>query len=181
MNYGPLEFADFLRKHAKRDSAAVRAARAAKPQAAMPENQLRMISGPREPRVKAAIDPARPVSVYEAVAMNPPSHPRAPGAVQIEVRPLGQPIALVLSSHQPVEWRVSLASGVELAAVLLSGFGASSVVGVDAAVVQRIGGFYAFKRGSVEYRHLESEVMRCTGRAIARFESLYAGNEFTIE
>lgn len=112
--------------------------------------------------------------------MNPPSDPRAPGAVRVALRATGQPIALVLSSHQPVDWRVALAPDVELSAVLLSGWGNSTVDGVAESAVYRIGGFYAFKRGSLEYKHLESEVKRCTGRAIAHFETRYAGANFDI-
>ena len=180
MNYGPLEFADYLGKADKGDSAALRAARAAQPQPSTPMNQIRIISGPATLRTTVPAPKLEAVRVYEAVAMNPPSDPRAPGAVRVVLRLTGQPIALVLSSHQPVDWRVALAPEVELAAVLLSGWGKSTVDGVAEGAVHRIGGFYAFKRGSLEYRHLEAEVMRCTGRAIAHFETRYAGANFDI-
>ncbi len=101
--------------------------------------------------------------MYEAVAMNPPSDPREPGAIRVAVRSAGQPVALVLSSHQPVDWRVALSPDVELTAVLLSGWGKSTVAGVAEGAIHRIGGFYAFKRGSLEYRHLESEVTALHG------------------
>lgn len=180
MNYGPLEFADYLRRTGRRDSAAVQAARAAQPAASSPVNQLRIISGPdRLPAARPAV-PLQSVRVYEAVAVNPPSDPRAPGAVRVALRHVGHPIALVLSSHQQVDWRVALAPDVQLAAVLVSGWGNSTVDGVAADAVHRIGGFYAFKRGSLEYRHLESELLRCTGRVIAHFETVYAGANFDI-
>jgi hypothetical protein len=89
-------------------------------------------------------------------------------------------VVLVLSSHQTVEWEITLAAGAELTAVLLSGYGESTVVGAGNALVSSIGGFYAFKRGSAEYLHLEQEVLRCTGRTIERFQSMYAGYEFEI-
>ena len=180
MNYGPIEFADYLRRSDPLESAEVRAARAAQPRAIGPLNELRVISGPGSLR---AVEPAvvlAAVRVYEAVAMNPPSDPRAPGVVSVALRATGQPIALVLSSHQPVDWRVALAPDVELSAVLLSGWGKSTVDGVAEGAVYRIGGFYAFRRGSLEYKHLESEVRRCTGRAIAHFETRYAGTNFDI-
>lgn len=180
MNYGPLEFADYLRRTGQRDSAAVQAARAAQPASSSPANQLRIISGPARLQAARPVVPLESVRVYEAVAMNPPSDPRAPGAVRVAVRYTGQSVALVLSSHQPVDWRVALAPGVELAAVLLSGWGNSTVEGVAGGSVHRIGGFYAFKRGSLEYRHLESELLRCTGRVIAHFETVYAGANFDI-
>ena len=67
-----------------------------------------------------------------------------------------------------------------LEAVLLSGYGESTVTGAGNALVTSIGGFYAFKRGSAEFKHLEKEVRRCTGRNIERFQSEYAGHRFVI-
>ena len=89
-------------------------------------------------------------------------------------------MVLVLSSHQTVAWELSVAPGACLAAVLVSGYGESTVAGAAGARVSTIGGFYAFKRGSAEYRHLEDEVRRCTGRRIAAFQSVYAGSEFVV-
>jgi len=51
---------------------------------------------------------------------------------------------------------------------------------VPRALVASIGGFYAFKHGSAEFQHLESEVMRCTGQRIGTFQSVYAGKSFEI-
>ena len=87
---------------------------------------------------------------------------------------------LVLSSHQTVHWELALEPGATLRAVLLSGYGESTVAGAGDALVSSIGGFYAFKRGSAEFKHLESEVMRCTGRDIDTFQSVYAGRSFEI-
>ena len=58
--------------------------------------------------------------------------------------------------------------------------GESTVAGAGQAQVASIGGFYAFKRGSAEYLHLEQEVLRCTGRNIDHFQSMYAGSAFEI-
>ena len=46
MNYGPMEFATYLRLKGKRESAAVKAARAASAAPRPPENRLAIISGP---------------------------------------------------------------------------------------------------------------------------------------
>ena len=64
--------------------------------------------------------------------------------------------------------------------MLLSGYGESTVAGAGNALVSSIGGFYAFKRGSAEFKHLEQEVLRCTGRNIENFQSVYAGNSFEV-
>ena len=47
MNYGPLEFAVYLRRKDERESATVKAARAASAAPRPPENRLTIISGPR--------------------------------------------------------------------------------------------------------------------------------------
>lgn len=182
MNYGPLEFAAYLnRKGAgKKESAAVKAARAAAPKPRPEKNQLTIVAGsgilPRLART-AQVDA---VSVYEAVAMRAPCAPRSYGPVKVLVRGALRSVVLVLSSHQTVEWELTLSPGATLAAVLISGYGESTVAGAGNALVSSIGGFYAFKRGSAEFKHLEQEVMRCTGRGIENFQSVYAGNTFEV-
>ena len=186
MGYGLMEFAAFVkRKDAGRgESAAVKAAREAAPMTApgaRPENnRLTIISGGpmRAGIARAARKEA--VCVYEAVAMRAPCTPQSGEPVSVLVRPTLQPMVLVLSSHQTVRWEIGLAPEANLCAVLLSGYGQSTVVGAGDALVTSIGGFYAFKRGSAEFRHLESEVLRCTGRNIERFQSEYAGHSFDI-
>ncbi len=180
MNFGPLEFAEYLRRRSpeQAESATIRAARAAAP----PRNQLGIIGGPHSLRAVARSARVEAVSVYEAVSMHPPGSPPEPGFVRVIVRPTVEvkPVVLVLSAYQAVEWRVSCEPRSKLVAVLLSGFGPSTVVGTGDAVVRRIGGFYAFRRGSAEFRHLESEVLRCTGRNIESFQSCYAGSRFEV-
>jgi hypothetical protein len=182
MNFGPLEFAAHLeRKGApRRESAAVLAARDASPAAAPARTRLSVVNGigsltrhDRPAQIEA-------VSVYEAVSMNAPSMPQQSGPVRVIVRRTARPMVLVLSSHQTVDWQLELAPDAELQAVLLSGYGESTVGGAGQATVSSIGGFYAFKRGSGEYRHLEDEVLRCTGRNIEHFQSVYSGSLFEI-
>jgi hypothetical protein len=175
MNYGPLEFAAYLRRTPKRaEPAPVRAARAASP-GAVQLNRLTIISGTRASA--AAATGQEPVDVYEAVAL---SAPRVHGAVRVGLKAVPRPAVLVLSSHVTVQWQLTLAPAVELEAVLLSGYGDSTVTGAGAARVARIGGFYAFKRGSPEFKHLQSEVLRCTGRAIENFVSQFAAQDFEL-
>jgi hypothetical protein len=181
MNYGPLEFAEYLaRKEASQpDSATVKAARDAAP-AAEPANQLTVVSGRSSLSRLARAAQIEAVSVYEAVAVHSPRIPRPRGPVTVLVRATWRPVVLVLSSHQAVNWEISLEPEAMLRAVLLSGYGESTVAGAGDAVVTSIGGFYAFKYGSAEFQHLESEVMRCIGRRIGTFQSVYAGRSFEI-
>jgi hypothetical protein len=174
MNYGPLEFAAYLRHTGKRaEPATVRAARAAAPGTPL-MSRLTMISREPAPSHAAGLEPAK---VHEAVAL---TTPRIHGDVQVRVNATPRPTVLVLSSHAAVRWRLACMPGAKLEAVLLSGYGDSTVSGAGTANVARIGGYYAFRRGSAEFRHLESEVLRCTGRAIAAFESQFAEHAFEI-
>jgi len=185
MNYGPLEFAAYLkRKDSTRgESAAVKAAREAAPHHSPKDrenNRLTIISGgPLKPRL-ARDTHVEAVCVYEAVAVRAPYAPEPSEPVRVVVRTTSRPVVLVLSSHQTVQWELSLEHGAGLEAVLLSGYGESTVTGAGDALVTSIGGFYAFKRGSAEFKHLEKEVRRCTGRNIERFQSEYAGHRFVI-
>jgi hypothetical protein len=181
MNYGPLEFAEYLARKgdSQQDSAAVKAARAAAP-AAHPANRLTILSGNTPLTRMTNTPPVEAVSVYEAVAVHSPRIPRPRGPVSVLVRDAVRPVVLVLSSHQTVQWEIRLAPGAVLKAVLLSGYGESTVAGAGDAPVSSIGGFYAFKQGSAEFGHLESEVLRCTGRQIGTFQSVYAGRSFEI-
>jgi hypothetical protein len=182
MNFGPLEFAAYLMRKGveKKKSAAVKAARAAAADSRAEDNQLTVITGSGMlPRLARSAQ-VEAVSVYEAVAMHAPCAPRSHGPVRVLVRAALRPVVLVLSSHQTVEWELTLSPGATLAAVLISGYGESTVVGAGNALVASIGGFYAFKRGSAEFMHLEREVLRCTGRGIENFQSAYAGNAFEV-
>jgi hypothetical protein len=182
MNYGPLEFAAYLARkgNGKKESAAVKAARAAAPKPAPSHNRLTIISGSGLLPRLARTAQVEAVSVYEAVAMGAPCAPRTQGPVRVLVRAAMRPVVLVLSSHQAVAWELDVVPGARLAAVLISGYGDSTVAGAGNAPVSSIGGFYAFKRGSAEFKHLEQEVLRCTGRNIENFQSVYAGNSFQV-
>ena len=181
MNYGPLEFAAYLarRDDSDEDSAVVKAARDAAPDT-RPANRMTVISGTTSVRRMARAAQIEAVSVYEAVAVHSPRIPRLRGSVKVLVRDRSRPIVLVLSSHQTVNWELVLEPGATLRAALLSGYGESKVDGAGDALVTSIGGFYAFKHCSAEFKHLESEVMRCTGRHIGTFQSVYAGKSFVI-
>src|SRR5262245_40207008 len=126
MTYGPLEFAAYLRRKSapEPDSAAVRAARASVVAPRPEENRLTVISGPRAMR-KLVRDEA--VGVFEAIVTATLVLPRVGKPVRVTLNESRVPMVLVLSSHQPVTWRVDVRPGVRLLAVLLAGCGESRV------------------------------------------------------
>lgn len=177
MNYGPLEFAAYLRRKeaGRAESARVQAARDAAPPRAV-ANRLTIVSGPREMR-RVARDPnAVPVHVYEAIVTRLDALRRTE-PVKVSVR---SPhfVVLVLSGHHEMTWEIERLAGTRLAAVLVAGRGGCQVRGAGDVPVSSIGGYYAFRRGSGEFRHLEDHVRRLTGQPIARFRSEYAATGF---
>ena len=168
------------REERQAESAEVVAAREAVP-VPLPEGErLIIVSGPRRmPRV-AADSRNEPVGVYEAIAGVVGEQGRKADPVRVLVSPAFRPIVLVLSAHRPIAWQIELAPGADLMAVLLAGCGESRVSGIDQSRVSSIGGFYAFRPGTLEYKHLEREILRCTGRGIQHFHSVYAGDTFEI-
>jgi hypothetical protein len=179
MNYGPLEFGAWLRRrdanHA--ESAEVRAAREAAPRPVVDGDRLSVIAarGQLAPLLQNARGDA--VSVYEAILDR--AQDRS-DPVRVRVQPAWRPVVLVLSSHQPVHWQIQADPGVDLRAILLAGSGESQVTGAQRIPVSSMGGFYAFKLGSLEFRHLEQEVLRCTGCAIQHFFGMYAEDQFDV-
>jgi len=177
MNFGPLEFVAYLRhKQARRrEPAAVKAARAAAPVPPPEHNRLTVVSGPRQMRRSARGAALDTVAVFEAIA-GPMTDVAAGRPVWVRMTSAAGPLVLVLSSHQAVRWNLELAPRAMLVAVLLAGRGESTVEGAGAVPVISIGGFYAFRRGSQEFRHLENEVLRATGCTIHNFQRARAIN-----
>jgi hypothetical protein len=100
--------------------------------------------------------------------------------VRVSVRASARPVVLVLSSYEPVKWIVSN-QGARLAAVLLSGYHASTVVGAGAAQVLRIGSVHAYESNNADYMRLRRLVWQYTGgREIRSFQGGYNGNEFSV-
>jgi hypothetical protein len=168
MNYGPLEFAAYLRRNMDDEPATVKAARAAAPGGARP-NRLTIVSGRH-------IVPGE-VTVCEIIAARTA---QAPEFFDLLVRPAPGCLVLVLSSHEAVNWRLALMRGVTLDAILLAGRGGSTVTGAGDTPVSGIGGYYAFRQGTAEFRHLESQVRVCTGHAIGEFRGFHAANSFDL-
>lgn len=106
---------------------------------------------------------------------------RKMGTVDVRVKRTRAPVILVLSSYEPVLWRISLEPGAQLAGVLLSGYHQSQVQGAGAARVLQMGRFYAYQQNSREYNILNREVQSWTGgQGIKVFQGRYDGGSYTV-
>jgi len=105
---------------------------------------------------------------------------RTAGVVEVRVRRSPKPVALVLSSYEPVRWMIITDSGARVAAVLLSGYHASTVVGAGAARVDQLGRSYAYEKGSRGYADLQQTVVSWAGKPMTYFQGRYEGSSFAV-
>lgn len=121
------------------------------------------------------------VGVYEGRgAKHGGGQARQAGVVEVRVRRSSRPIALVLSSYEPVRWMLITEPGARLSAVLVSGYHESTVVGAGAARVYQIGQGYAYGQQSAGYSELQRAVERWTGKQISIFQGRYEGSSFAV-
>lgn len=133
-----------------------------------------LLAGLRDPQVEG-------VGIYEAAEkIAQPGQSRSAGRVTVAVRPTAQPLVLVLSSYEPVQWMLKLEPGARLAAVLVAGYYDSSVLGAGDVRVLKIGRHYAYQPEGPEYAALQREVSRWAGRSIGLFQNGYKGSSFTV-
>ena len=121
------------------------------------------------------------IGVYEGWAPTPRAfRDQTPRPVEVRVRRSAQPIILVLSSYEPVRWMIITEERSKLAAVLVSGYHQSQVVGAGSARIVNIGSAYAYKQDGSQHHALDSEVYQYTGKRINLFQGRYTGKEFSV-
>lgn len=106
--------------------------------------------------------------------------PSVPGVVTVALRRSAKPIVLVLSSYEPVSWRIAGARSANLKAVLLSGYKTSTVSGEEGVQVVQIGNHHAYEQGSSGFNALQREVIKRTGKSIESFQGKYSGTSFIV-
>lgn len=103
-----------------------------------------------------------------------------PREVRVVVRPGSTPIVLALASYEPVIWNVT-APGNGVAAVLLSGYHASTVRGLPDVRTLRIGSVHAYQGQGADYENLRRAISAYTGtRPVRSFQGTYSGSEFVV-
>lgn len=121
------------------------------------------------------------IGVYQGLAGKMSStEGRKMGNAEVVVRSSSSPLVLVLSSYEPVNWKLSIASGAKVAAILLSSYYTSKVEGSGSIPVFQAGTAYAHKHGSTEYHNLNQQTEGWTGKAIDMFQGRYEGGSFLV-
>ena len=125
-------------------------------------------------------------------------HPR--GAVTVKVGDVKKPVILVLTSYEPVAWRVEAPKGA-VVKVIASGYHKQEVIGLDKGVPvtlisQEAGDrdyFYAYRiaagptapdgereEAKKSYERLAGRVKELTRQEVKTFQGEYAGDTFEI-
>ena len=108
------------------------------------------------------------------------------GYVDVNIGHTEVPVKLVLSSYEPVIWRLHISSDARLSNIYLSGSNDSRVEGIQNIRVSYIGDTYAYKDPDVSSsRHgrmpsLAGVVKQKTGCNITKFQGVYKGSNFYI-
>ena len=112
------------------------------------------------------------------------------GYADVTISHTDLPVKLVLSSHQPVIWRLHILPDARLSEIYFSGSNDSRVEGIQNTKVSYIGEAYAYKDPNVSSsRHsirgnmpssLAEVVKQKTGCNITKFQGVYKGSNFYI-
>jgi RNA polymerase sigma factor (sigma-70 family) len=110
--------------------------------------------------------------------------------VVVEVRRTDKPVVLVLSSYFSVLWRVKVAAGAKLKAVIVGGWFEQEIEGVPAGVpvAYKVGQpgrkedhFYAYAADTFGYRRMVDRLNDLTGLLVSTFQLEHTGTAFVID
>jgi hypothetical protein len=103
------------------------------------------------------------------------------GLVVVHVmRGSGTPIALVMSSHEPVRWMLSIEHGAVITSIMTAGPKASEVQGAGSIAITHVSDADASQTNSPEFERLQTDVTRAAGSRINHFQGAAVGGEFVV-
>lgn len=143
-----------------------------------PPNSLPAPTGPFARLSKVAQVEA--VGVYQGGGSKQALQNHGTGTVEVRIRRTPQPLVLVLSSYEPVKWVLTQESGAVLAAVIVSGYYPSQVIGAGNVPVIVNGRAHAYERGGQGYYELNKSVATMVGKEIGLFQGSYQGANFVV-
>lgn len=119
------------------------------------------------------------VGVYESSTPRSSGPGNRPGNVELLVSPANEPLVLVLSSYESVNWRLrGRLEQVKL--ILLSSYYPSSVEGAGSIPVRVIDGGHAYSQQGAGFRRLSNSVEAQTGKPLRFMQGSYKGAAFSV-
>jgi beta-lactamase regulating signal transducer with metallopeptidase domain/predicted esterase len=110
--------------------------------------------------------------------------------VDVDVRPTKRPIVLALASYQSVLWKVRMAQGARVNAVIVGGYSEQEAEGLSASIpiLYRTyfpslsqGFFYGHQWNSPECQDMVKKLHDLTGLRVAHFQGEELGSSFVVE
>ncbi len=117
-------------------------------------------------------------SFVEAVGVFKADSASENNTIDIRVKRSSRPVILVLSSKEAVRWNVTLESGAELSAILLSGSSSQTIAGVTGVRVIELGTTSVYQ--DTQLPQLQRELTKKIGRPADRFQGQYAAKNFAL-
>jgi hypothetical protein len=110
--------------------------------------------------------------------------------VEVEVRPTDKPVVLAVTAYSSTLWRVKVADGAKLQAVIIGGWHEQEIEGVPAGVpvAYKVGQpgrnedhFYAYKANSLAYRRMAERLNELTGLSVSTSQIEDKGLSFVVD
>jgi hypothetical protein len=148
-----------------------------------PYGAVGLVSNPPAPIMLAGLAAGAQVEgvgVYEAANGYSSGNDHKPGTIDVDIRRSLRPIVLVLTSYEPVHWKINRMPGATVTAVILSSYYPSQVEGAGIARVLVAGSNFAYGRGGSGYSSLNRQIMTMIGKPIEMFQGTYSGARFSV-
>lgn len=105
-------------------------------------------------------------------------HPEGKVVISIKNNPNAKGVILILSSYEPVLWRIDEEGGTKVEKIILSGNYPSRVTGITGIPIFRESLGYAYEKSS--FSNMEMKIKEITGLEVNTFQGSYKGKYFDI-
>ena len=139
--------------------------------APVPESYATVSSRPADTQVEV-------IGVYESANGRHGSGVHLPGVIDVDVRRSKLPLTLVLTSYEPITWKLHRQPGANIKQVLVSSYHPSTVEGTGKAKVIVINAGYNYQASG--RRPLSGDVRSLTGATDGLFQGTYSGARFSV-
>lgn len=139
--------------------------------APVPESYATVSSRPADTQVEV-------IGVYESANGRHGSGVHLPGVIDVDVRRSKLPLTLVLTSYEPITWKLHRQPGANIKQVLVSSYHPSTVEDTGKAKVIVINAGYNYQASG--RRPLSGDVRSLTGATDGLFQGTYSGARFSV-
>lgn len=120
------------------------------------------------------------VGVYESANGKHGGGVHLPGVIEVDIKKTAKPLTLVLSSYEPIIWKLRRQPGSTLQSVVLSSYHPSVVEGADDVRVLTMNAGIDRSYATPGYQPLPLTLTRITGQAKGLFQGAYSGKKFMV-